>query len=74
MRRVILGILNENFIPKLTEIARNFPDMRSKLEDVEDPVERKILIKRMDNLESWASKSSNLLPWISKLLGAPLKK
>lgn len=74
MRRVVLGILNENFIPKLTEIARDFPDMRSKLEEVDDPAERDILIKRMDNLESWASKSSNLLPWISKLLGAPLKK
>lgn len=74
MRRLLMGVLTENFIPKLRETSGRFPELRAMLAEVNDPAEREILAKRMDNLESWASKSGNILPWLSKLIGSPLKK
>lgn len=74
LRRVLVGVLNENFVPQLRDTAERLPALRAELASVAEQESREVLEKRIENLESWASKSSNLLPWLGRFISAPLKK
>lgn len=73
LRRLIIGILNENVFPHLQQSGERVEHLREQLKDV--PSEHRELLKdRLDTLEGWGNKGRMVWPLAEKVLSGPLKK
>ncbi len=73
LRRILIGILNENILPHLQQSADAVVRLREQLEDVPDD-HRELLEDRLDTLENWGKKGRLLLPLAERVLSGPLRK
>lgn len=74
LRRILIGILNENILPHLQQSGDAVERLREQLKDVEDDAERAVLEERLKNLEGWGKKGRMLLPLAERVLSGPLRK
>ncbi|MEX0323158.1 MAG: GbsR/MarR family transcriptional regulator [Puniceicoccaceae bacterium] len=73
LRRLLIGILNENVFPHLQQSGERVEHLREQLKDV--PKEHRELLKdRLDTLEGWGKKGRMVWPLAEKVLSGPLKK
>ena len=72
LRRLLIGILNENVVPHLQQSGDAVVRLREQLNGI-DKDQRKVLENRLDNLESWGKKGRMLFPVVERFLAAPLK-
>jgi hypothetical protein len=73
LRRILIGILNENILPHLKQSGDAVDRLREQLGDVEDTEERAVLADRLKTLEGWGKKGRMLLPLAERVLSGPLK-
>ena len=74
LRRLLIGILNENVIPHLQQSGDAVKRLREQLEDIENEEDRKLLEYRLETLEGWGKKGRMLWPLAERVLSGPLKK
>jgi len=75
LRRLLIGILNENVIPHLQQSQDKVAELRRQLKangHTED--EQELLAYRLDTLEGWGKKTRMLWPLAERVLSGPLKK
>jgi len=76
LRRLVIGLLNENVIPHLESGRGQVARMRHELKEMDgslNKVTRKELEQRLHLLETWNKKSRLLLPLVEKFLAGPLR-
>lgn len=74
LRRLLIGILNENVLPHLQQSGDKVVELKGQLEQNGFTEEEMELLKdRLDTLEGWGKKTRMLWPLAEKVLGAPLK-
>ena len=74
LRRLLIGILNENVIPHLQQSGEVVQRLRVQLEGIEDAGERELIEERLDTLEGWGKKGRMLWPVVERVIGGPLGK
>jgi DNA-binding transcriptional regulator GbsR (MarR family) len=73
LRRLLVGILQENVLPHLQQSGEQVAQLREQINGV--PREHKELLeKRLDTLEGWGKKSRMLWPLAERVLSGPLKR
>jgi DNA-binding transcriptional regulator GbsR (MarR family) len=73
LRRLLIGILNENVLPHLQTSGEAVEQLRGQLNGV--PKEhRKLLEHRLETLEGWGKKTRMLWPLAERVLSGPLKR
>lgn len=73
LRRLLIGVLNENVLPHLQQSGERVEHLREQLKDV--PKEHRELLKeRLDILEGWGKKGRMVWPLAEKVLSGPLKR
>ena len=73
LRRLLIGILNENVIPHLQQSGDVVERLREQLTGIESGEDRELLEYRLGVLEGWGKKGRMLWPLMERVLGAPLK-
>lgn len=74
LRRLLIGILNENVLPHLQQSGDKVAELKGQLEQNGFSEEEMELLKeRLDTLEGWGKKTRMLWPLAERVLGAPLK-
>lgn len=75
LRRLLMGVLNENVLPHLQQSGDKVADLREQLNDNGFSDEhRALLADRLDTLEGWGKKSRMLWPLAERVLSGPLKR
>jgi DNA-binding transcriptional regulator GbsR (MarR family) len=74
LRRLLIGILNENVLPHLQQSGERVASLREQLEQVENAEDRELLKDRLDTLEGWGKKGRMLMPLAERMLSGPLKR
>ncbi len=69
LRRLLMGVLNENVLPHLQRSGEQVARLREQLAELPE-AQRAVLSKRLDAIESWGAKSRTLLPLIGRVFGA----
>lgn len=73
LRRLLIGILNENVLPHLNQGADKVGELREQLgKNGFSKAEQKILEKRLEAIEGWGKKTRTLWPIAEKVLSGPL--
>ena len=73
LRRLLIGILNENVLPHLQQSGDQVGRLREQLDGLPE-AHREVLEDRLDALEGWGKKSRMLWPLAERVLSGPLKK
>ena len=72
LRRLLVGILNENVIPHLQQGSDQVGKLKEQINGV--PVEqREILEKRLATIEGWGKKTRRVWPMVERAIGGPVK-
>ncbi len=75
LRRLLIGILNENVIPHLQQSQDKVAELRRQLKaNGHTAEERELLEYRLDTMEGWGKKTRMLWPLAERVLSGPLKK
>ena len=74
LRRLLIGILNENVLPHLSQGADKLSELRTQLNGDLPKAEREALLKRLDTIEGWGKKTRMVWPIVEKALSGPLKR
>lgn len=75
LRRLLIGILNENVLPHLQQGGDRVGELKAQLKDEDFPEEsRNVLEHRLETLEGWGKKTRMLWPLAERVLSGPLKK
>ena len=75
LRRLLMGVLNENVLPHLQQSGEAVAALKSQIgENGFSAEERKVLEHRLDTLEGWGKKTRTLWPMAERVLSGPLKK
>ena len=72
LRRLLIGILNENVVPHLQQSGDAVKRLREQLDSVPEE-HREVLKDRLDTMETWGKKGRMLFPLVEKFLAGPLK-
>jgi DNA-binding transcriptional regulator GbsR (MarR family) len=74
LRRLLIGILNENILPHLSQGADQLSELRTQLNGDLPKAEREALLKRLETIEGWGKKTRMVWPIVEKALSGPLKR
>jgi DNA-binding transcriptional regulator GbsR (MarR family) len=75
LRRLLIGILNENVLPHLQQSGDRVGELKAQLKEEDFPKEsRNVLEHRLETLEGWGKKTRMLWPLAERVLSGPLKK
>ncbi|NDV63057.1 hypothetical protein G0Q06_11385 [Puniceicoccales bacterium CK1056] len=72
LRRLLIGILNENVVPHLQQSGDAVKRLRDQLDGVPE-AHREVLEDRLNTMEGWGKKGRMLFPLVEKFLAGPLK-
>lgn len=74
LRRLLIGILNENVLPHLQQSGDRVASLKEQLDQNGfSKEEMKLLKHRLDTLEGWGKKTRMLWPLAERVLSGPLK-
>jgi hypothetical protein len=75
LRRLLIGILNENVLPHLQQSGDRVGELKAQLKGEDFTKEsRNVLEHRLETLEGWGKKTRMLWPLAERVLSGPLKK
>ena len=77
LRRLLIGILNENILPHLQQSGDRVAELKQQLGRNGNGFsreERELLEERLEAIEGWGKKSRMLWPLAERVLSGPLRK
>jgi DNA-binding transcriptional regulator GbsR (MarR family) len=72
LRRLLIGVLNENVMPHLQQSGDQVARLKEQLAAVGDEEAHAILEDRLETLEGWGKKTRRVWPLVERALGRPL--
>jgi DNA-binding transcriptional regulator GbsR (MarR family) len=73
LRRLLIGILNENVLPHLSQGTDRVADLRAQLNGAPKE-QRAVLEKRLETIEGWGKKTKMVWPVVEKAIGGAIRK
>jgi HTH-type transcriptional regulator, glycine betaine synthesis regulator len=72
LRRLLIGILNENVLPHLNQGGEKVAELRTQLDGV-PKAQREVLEKRLETIEGWGKKTRMVWPVVEKAIGGGVR-
>lgn len=73
LRRLFIGILNENVAPHLKNSGEQVKRLKAQMKEVPE-TDREVLGRRLEAIEAWRKKGRLFLPVFEKFLSGPLRE